>query len=144
MTPAASHSNTSPADSHINYALNSVGCFLYACLQIHSFINIDVLKVHISNLLLAFIRHLYLSAMCFVVVPTTYIKKTCVQMRLDYLCSTFDNQSRLNINVVEERGGVFNEHKNLHFDNEYDVHMSFKGYEKCGSDLNLDLQTISY
>jgi hypothetical protein len=116
-----------------------VGCILYASLQTHSFIHRDVLKVHTSNLLLVFITHLYLSAMCFVVVPRAYIKKTRVQMRLDYACSTFDNQSRLIIDIVEEREGAFNEHTNLHFHNEYNIHMSFKDYEKFSSGLNLDL-----
>ena len=37
----------------------------------------------------------------------------------------------------------FNEHKNLHFDNEYDVHMSSKNYEESGYGLNLDSLAIS-
>ena len=38
----------------------------------------------------------------------------------------------------------FNEHKNLHFDNEEDIHVSSKNYEESGYSLNLDLLAISY
>jgi hypothetical protein len=36
----------------------------------------------------------------------------------------------------------FMEHKNLHFDNEYDVHMSSKNYEASGYGLDLDSLAI--
>ena len=38
----------------------------------------------------------------------------------------------------------FNEHKNLHFDNEKDMYMSSKDYEESGYGLKLDWLTISY
>ena len=38
----------------------------------------------------------------------------------------------------------FDEYENLHFDNEYDIHMSSKNYEDSGYDLNLDFLTMSY
>ena len=39
---------------------------------------------------------------------------------------------------------AFNEHKNIHFDNEQNIHMSSKIYEEVGYDLHLDLLTILY
>ena len=38
----------------------------------------------------------------------------------------------------------FNEHENLHFDDEWDIHMSSEKYEESGYSLNLDLLTILY
>ena len=38
----------------------------------------------------------------------------------------------------------FNEHINLHFDDEQDIHKSSKHYEKSGNILNLDLLIILY
>ena len=35
-----------------------------------------------------------------------------------------------------------NEHANLHFDNECDIHMSSQNYEDSGHGLHLDLLTI--
>jgi hypothetical protein len=48
------------------------------------------------------------------------------------------------INILEERKGIilpFNEHMNLHFDIEKDVHTSSKNYAK--SDYGMDLLTAS-
>ena len=59
----------------------------------------------------------------------------------------YDNHSRLEIKDDWGRRGCiwpFNEHKILHFDNGEDIHMSFENDEECGSNLDLDLLTISY
>ena len=39
---------------------------------------------------------------------------------------------------------TLNEHKSLHFDNDYGIYMSSKFYEECGYDLDVDLLTILY
>ena len=51
--------------------------------------------------------------------------------------------------IVNITGGVgpiwpFNKHKNLHFDNAHDIHMSSKNYGESGYSLDLDLLTISH
>ena len=38
----------------------------------------------------------------------------------------------------------FNEHKNLHFDTEHDIHIIFENHEESDNNLDLDLLTISY
>ena len=38
----------------------------------------------------------------------------------------------------------FNEHENLHFDNEWNIHMSSEKYEERGYSLNLDILTTLY
>ena len=38
----------------------------------------------------------------------------------------------------------FNEHKDFHFDNAYDIHMSSKNNEESGCGLHLDLLSILY
>ena len=48
------------------------------------------------------------------------------------------------VNIIGEPIWPFDEHKNPHFDNEYDIHMSSENYEEGGYSLNLDLQTIFY
>ena len=44
------------------------------------------------------------------------------------------------------RGPVWplNEHENLHFENEYDIHLSSKNYEATGYRRNLDFLIISH
>ena len=49
--------------------------------------------------------------------------------------------------VVIIEGAVMvclNEHENLHFDDEHDIHTSSKVYEESDKGLDLDLPTISY
>ena len=60
-------------------------------------------------------------------------------------CSNNDNHFRLN--SQHNWGGPtwpFHEHKNLHFDNEWDIHMSSENHEESNYGLNLDLLSISY
>ena len=62
------------------------------------------------------------------------------------MCVEYDNHSKLNSqhNWRGKSKWTFNEHKNLHLDNKYDVHMSSKNYEESGYGLDLDLLTILY
>ena len=41
-------------------------------------------------------------------------------------------------------GYMTNEHENLHFGNEHNIHMSSNNYEESGYDLDLDLLTTLY
>ena len=51
----------------------------------------------------------------------------------------------LKINIIDVRTiWSLNEHYNIHFDNEQDIHMSFKFPEESGYGLGLDLLTFLY
>ena len=61
------------------------------------------------------------------------------------MCSKYAIHSRLN--GQHNWGGPvwpFDQHENLHFDIEYNIHMITKNYEKSGYGLDSDLLTISY
>ena len=45
---------------------------------------------------------------------------------------------------IQNRKRPFNEHNNLHFDNESYIYMSSKNYEESGYFLDLDAITVSY
>ena len=61
------------------------------------------------------------------------------------MCSKYDNHSRLN---NQHNGGdlykCLMSMNNLHFDTKHIIHTSSKSYEESGSNLELDLLTISY
>ena len=58
--------------------------------------------------------------------------------------SEYDNHSHLNRkHNWRKPTRPFNEHETLHFDNDYDVHMSSKTYEESGHGVDLDLLTVS-
>ena len=62
------------------------------------------------------------------------------------MCLECDNHSRLNSEhnwAEEEPIRQFNQHKNLHFDNERDVHMSSQKHEESGHKLESDLLATS-
>ena len=51
------------------------------------------------------------------------------------------------VDITGRTGMTINEHKNLHFDNEWDTHVSSETYEESGYGLNLDakyLKLIAY
>ena len=71
--------------------------------------------------------------------PITETKKI-LQKRLD-TCSKNSNNSKLN-SQHNQRGDLydhFNEHGNLHFDDEQDIHTSSRHYKASGYGLDLDL-----
>ena len=50
------------------------------------------------------------------------------------MCSKYNNHSRLNSQHKIWGGGRYlavNEHKNIHFDNEQDVHTKFVNHDEC-------------
>ena len=89
--------------------------------------------------------YLYLSGDCLCVdLRVNTEKATCVYKRLDYVLK-FVNRSKLN---SQHNWGKpiwpFNEHKNLHFDNEYNIHIRSIKYEENGCRHDFDLLIISY
>ena len=48
------------------------------------------------------------------------------------------------VNMIGKPMSPFAEHENHHFDNEWDVPLSFQNYKGLGYSLELDLLTISY
>ena len=79
--------------------------------------------------LLILTKHLYLSHMWFDVAPKTCTKNQRV-WRDQIACSKYDNHSKLNNQHNGGRGGEaiwpYNEHENIHFDNEKHIHRSSK------------------
>ena len=80
-------------------------------------------KIDMLNLVMYLIGHLHLSGMLFGVAPRTDINKSMCFLKKK------DNHFRLSCQYISKGPiGPFNEHKNCHFDNEYDIHIS---YEYC-------------
>ena len=48
------------------------------------------------------------------------------------------------VNIIGGLVRPFNEHKNLHFDNKWNLHMSSKYLKKIGYGLNLNLLAVSH
>ena len=61
----------------------------------------------------------------------------CAQIMMTYL------NSIINL-IIGVSIWLFNEHKNLHFDGEYDIHISYESYDESRYSLDMDLLTISY
>ena len=105
-------------------------------------------KVDVPNSVPILIAHMYLSGLWLGVAPRTTIKKTSVWEVLNYVPPYLLNNTITNIQhgfvcvcVCGRRGYTTNEHENLHFGYEQNLHMSSKNYEESGYDLNLDLLT---
>ena len=69
-------------------------------------------------------------------------KASCVSKWLDYVFK-YANYSRLHRHHDQGLIWPLNEPKNLHFDNESDIHMSSKNYEANGYGQDLDLPIMS-
>ena len=83
-----------------------------------------------------------------VVAPRTYIKITCVIQKIGLHAQHMIPILGSIVIIVGGGGEVairaLNEHENLHFDNEQDIHMRSTNYEKSNYDLNLNVLTIMY
>ena len=47
------------------------------------------------------------------------------------------------MNIIGGCIWLYNEHKNLHFDNKWEIYMGFANYEESGYNLDFILLTIS-
>lgn len=76
----------------------------------------------------------------------------CVQKRSEYVLKIWSITILSSIvSIVRGKVGMvlgpiwpFNEHKNIYYDIEYEIHMNSSDYEQSGYDLKLPLLTISY
>ena len=65
--------------------------------------------------------------------PWTNINKTSISFKSNYML--------IIVNIIEWHICLFNTHKNVQFNNEWDIYMSSKNYEKNDGGINLDLLT---
>ena len=68
-----------------------------------------------------------------------------IEMHVQNVITILDSITSI---IAEEGGGwdiwSFNEHENLHFDNELDIHVRYENYKESDYNLNLDLLNTSY